>query len=163
MAHLTTAQKITLKADIIAKQAVGQPLFGITDDQAIAAWYSATASPAFIVWKNSVTTREIGEAMNSSEVGGLTTANTSRLQVMQMYSGGVFNPSKADTRAGFDGVFSGAGGVLTRAALLALYKRSAKQLEKLFATGTGTDAVPATLVVEGSITAQEVSDAIAGL
>ena len=54
MAHLTAAQKLTLKADIIAKQAAGQPLFGITDDQAIAAWYSATATPAFVVWKSTV-------------------------------------------------------------------------------------------------------------
>lgn len=160
---LSPAQKVVFKADIIAKQANGQPLFGVTNEQIIADHYNALASPAFVVWKSSVTTREVGDAMNSTEVGGLTTAASNRLMVMEAYSGGTFSPGRADTRAGFDGVFSGAGGVLTRAALLALYKRSARVLEKLFATGAGSDAVPAALVVEGTTTPQEISDAIGGL
>lgn len=161
--HLTPAQKTTLRADIIAKQAAGQPLFGVTNDVAIAAHYNGLAAPAFVLWKSAVSTREVGEAMNSGEVAGLTTANSTRLQVMQAYSAGTFNPGRTDMRAGFDSVFSGAGGTLTRPALLTLYKRSARVVEKLFATGTGSDAAPAIIVVEGEVTPQEISDVIAGV
>ena len=57
----------------------------------------------------------------------------------------------ADFRAGMDNIFSGAGGVITRAQLLALYKRTALRGEKLYATGTGSDAVPGLLTYEGPI------------
>ena len=148
--ELTTAQRATLKANILATpEAAGYYSQG--DLGKLAEFYNAQAAPAFTVWKTRVELTAVGEAFNSSEVGGLTTANTNRLMVMESYSGGVFNPSRADTRAGFDGVFSGAGGASTRAALLVLWKRTASRLEKLFATGTGSDAVPALLVVEGVI------------
>ena len=159
---LTTAQKVTLKADIVAKQAVAQPLFGVTNEQVIADYYNA-APGTFIVWKSSVELAHVGAAFNSVELAGLSTANTNRLQVMAAYSGGVFSPALADMRAGFDSIYSGAGGALTRAALLALWKRAARRVEALFATGTGTDAAPATLVYEDQLTAQVVSDVIAGL
>jgi hypothetical protein len=54
------------------------------------------------------------------------------------------NPSLADRRQFFDDIFSGAGGVNTRANLLALWKELATRAQKLFSTGTGTDAAPAT-------------------
>ena len=159
---LTTAQKVTLKTDITAKQALAQPLFGVTNEQVIADYYNATPG-AFIVWKSSAPIAQVGSAFNSVELAGLTTANSSRLQVMAAYSGGVFAPSQSDMRAGFDSIFSGAGGVLTRAALLALWKRAARRVEALFATGVGTDASPANLVFEEQLTAQVVSDVIGGL
>lgn len=62
-------------------------------------------------------------------------------------------------RAFFDDVFSGAGGTNTRAALLVLWKRLATRIEKLFATGTGSDAVPATLVFEGEVSVQDIIEA----
>ena len=156
---LTPAQLTTLKAEILADPVLAaQPMDG-NGHAVIADAMNALATPTFTVWKSKVTTQEVGEAFNSSEVGGLTTANTNRLVVMEAYSGGTFNPSRADTRAGFDSVFSGAGGVLTRAALLALYKRTARRIEKLFATGTGSDAVPATLVFEGAVNNSDIDAA----
>lgn len=161
MAHLTTAQKITLKADIIAKQAVGQPLFGITDEQAIAAHYSALAVPAFVCYKSNVTIGETGKKFNGAEWATMTSANHSRLQTIAQWLPAGYNPTLQDIRDMFDDVWSGK--PLTLAALLALWKRNARVLEKLFATGTGTDLSPATFVVEGSIGAQEISDVIGGL
>lgn len=153
---MTPAQLAVLKAAILADPALAiQPLTN-TGSVAVAAALNQNAVPDYTVWKTSVTLREIGEAMSSVEVGGLSTANSNRLNVMQAYSGGVFNPSRADTRAGFDGVFSGVGGTLTRAALLILYKRLANRFEKLFATGAGTDATPATLGLEGNVTSDDV-------
>ena len=116
---------------------------------------------SFTLWKKSVTINEIGTAMRSSDVAALTTANTSRLQVLAMYSGGFFNPSLTDTRAGFDDIFSVAGAAPTRANLLALYKRFAKRIEKLFAVGTGSDASPASSAFADGfvLTFQEVDEA----
>lgn len=156
---LNTAQLSTLKAFILADPTLNA--FPMNSDGAyeIAKRLNLAASPAFIVWKTSVPIKEVGENMNSSEVSGLTTANTNRLSVLGQYSGNVFNPARADTRAAFDSIFSGTGGQLTRAALAILWKRSATVGEKLFATGTGSDASPATLVVEGAIAYQEVEAA----
>lgn len=156
MSQLSPTQLLTLKTAINANPTWAA--FPTNDDGYLdlAAVLNGVAAPAFVVWRTNVTTREIGEAMNSSEVAGLTTANTNRLQVMEAYSGGTFNASRADTRAGFDGVFSGAGGVNTRAALLATYKRNASYAEKIFATGTGSDASPATMGYEEKLTAMDI-------
>ena len=94
-------------------------------------------------------------------VAGLSTLNATRLQTIAQYSPAGINPSTADRRAFFDDVYSGAGGVLTRAKLLILWKRFALRGEKLFATGTGTDLLPATLVFEGRVTNTDVLAALA--
>jgi hypothetical protein len=67
-----------------------------------------------------------------------------------------YNAALADIRAMFNDIWSGAGGTSTRASLLVLWKRPAKLGEKIYATGTGSDASPATLVVEGNISYQDV-------
>lgn len=158
-AALTAAQLVTLKAAILAStDPVVIAARAIRDDNSIRERFNVDST--FVVWKTSVTAAAVGKAMVSTEVGGLTTANTNRLMVMEAYSGGTFDPQRADTRAGFDAVFSGAGGVGTRAALLALYKRFATVCERVFATGTGSDAVPGLLVVEGQISTDEVSAAM---
>ena len=169
MSHLSNAQLLVIKSAI--NNATDSVLIGYrtaNDKPSMAMWFNAPTSPAIIVWKNSVTVSEVGRAMNSSEVAGLTTANTNRLQVMAAYSGGAFNPSITDVRAGFDSVFSGAGGTNTRAALLALYKRTATRFEDLFKTGTGTDASPATLstldargaIIQGTISSDHIGEAL---
>lgn len=156
---LTDAQLQALKADISADPVLNALPKNSDGAYEIAQRYNTLASPAFTVWKTAVTSQAVGQAMSSSEVAGLTTANTSRLQVMEQFSGGLFNPSLADTRAGFDSIFSGAGGAVTRTALLALWKRKATRAEKLFASGTGSDAAPATLSFEGALSYQEVEQA----
>ena len=72
------------------------------------------------------------------------------------------NPSLAERRAFFDEVFSVAAGATTRAQLLALWKRPATRTEKIFATGTGSDASPATLTFEGSISGTDVQRTLRG-
>ncbi len=152
MSHLTNAQLLTLKAAILNE---ADPTFAgyrtANDKPSMAAWFNADSSPAFIVWKTSVPLAQVGQAQNSTELAGLTTANTSRLQVLAMFSGGSFNPSIADVRAGFDSIYSGAGGFNTR---------TARRLEKLFATGTGIDASPAQLVFEGTIDGGHIGEAL---
>jgi hypothetical protein len=157
MAHLTTAQLTSLKANIVANTATipaGQPWTGafagvqVKDvpnngdgNLAVAGWYNLAASPAFVLWRKFVSLGDVGKAFDGSEAAALTTANNSRLQVRAAFMAGGENPSVAGTRAFYADVFS-VGGV-TAAALLALWKRPATNVEKLFATGTGSDAAPA--------------------
>lgn len=159
--QLSSAQIAVLRAAILAET---DPVFvalrtaGATG--AMADWYNQDSVPAFVVWKTSVPIAQVGIAFNSAELAGLTTANTSRLQVMAGYSAGFFNPSQADVRAGFDTVFAGAGGLNTRTALAVLWKRTALRGERLYATGTGTTVTPGLLVYEGLITNSEIVAAI---
>jgi len=62
-------------------------------------------------------------------------------------------------RSGITDIFSGVGGATTRAQLLAVVKRNATRAEKLFATGTGSDASPATMAVEGRLAYQDIGQA----
>lgn len=157
---LTIAQKLVLKAAIAAET---DPAFvtarNVSDDSAMAAFYNAQATPAYIVWKSLISVGATGQAFVGTEWAGMTSANHTRLQTVAQYLAAGYDPSKADIRAMFNDIWSGAGGTATRAALLALWKRTATRGEKLFATGTGTDATPATLTFEGTISPQDVSDA----
>jgi hypothetical protein len=130
---------------------------------AVVAHYNATASPTFTVWKSSVPLSQIGVSFVASELAGLSQVNLTRLQTIATYQAIGTNPSIASNRAFYDDVFSGAGGVNTRAALLALWKRLANRVERVFATGTGSDASPGILVVEGTLTQQNASDVMGGL
>lgn len=156
---LTTAQLTTLKAAILADPVLAAMPMNSDGEFDIAVALNKQASPVFTVWATNVPISQVGTAMNSTEVAGLTTANTNRLMVMQAYSGGTFNASVPDVQAGFNSVFSGAGGVLTRAALLIVWKRLALRIEKILATGTGTDLAPATMGFEGNISPAEVRSA----
>lgn len=156
---MTTAQLATLKAAILADPVLAAKPLNSDGAFDIAAAMNAPASPAFTVWKTNVSINEVGKAFNGTELAGLTTGNQSRLQTLAQYLAGGVNPSNVGNRQFFDDVFSGAGGTNTRANLLVLWKRLATRAEKLFATGTGSDAVPATLTFEGQLSYQDVETA----
>lgn len=153
---LTPQQLTTLKNSIAADPVLNAKPNNSDGAFDIAAAYNLPASPSFTVWKTKVVVAEIGDKFNGAELAGLTTANQSRLQTIAVYSAQGLNPSLPDRRAAFDDIFSGAGGALTRANLLALWKRLATRGERLYATGTGSDASPGTLVFEGQITIDDV-------
>lgn len=153
-AALTPAQRVTLKAYVLAEGDLAA-IYNNGDLTGLAAALNAPASPAYTVWKSSVTIRETGQAFNGSEWAGMTTANHTRLQTVAQYLAQGYNPSAADVRAMFNDIWSGAGGATTRANLLVLWKRVSTRLESVFASGAGTDGSPSTLVVDGSIQWQE--------
>lgn len=158
---LTPAQLATLKAAIAAETdptLVALRQAGATG--AMADWYSDVTSPAFIVWKTNVPINSVGDNFVGTELSGLTTANQTRLQTIALFSTSGVNPSLSDRRAFFDDVFSGASGTLTRPKLLALWKRTARRVEKVFATGAGTDASPATLTFEGGVRDSDIVQAL---
>jgi hypothetical protein len=155
--NMTPAQLATFKADIAAN--FGAQPNNSDANTAIAVAYKAVASPTFTVWKTKVVLGDVGKTFNATELAGLTSLNTQRLQNLAAWLQDGVNPSLAPVRQFFDDIFSGAGGTNTRTALLALWKRPATRFEKLFATGVGNDANPATLVLEGSVTFQDVENA----
>ncbi len=146
---LTTAQLQTLKTDLAANNntvlingvatAIKDVPHGSQNAQTIADWYNLATASTWI-WKNNSPLSETGMAIKMSDVGNLTTANSTRLQVSFQIRPGGFNPSLADDRSLFGGLFSVAGASGTRAALLTIWQRLATNAEKLFSTGTGSQA-----------------------
>jgi hypothetical protein len=170
---LTQAQKAALKAHALANQATVEAGGGTAsiaslfaagflnsgDAQLISDWYNGFGpAGTHTVWKSNVSITEIGDAINAAELAGLTSLNNTRLQTLVALSSGGVNPSLANRRVFFDDIFSGAGGTNTRAMLLTLWKRLCREVEKVFATGTGSDASPATLAFEGTVSGNDISD-----
>jgi hypothetical protein len=135
------ANTVTINGVATAISAVGH---GADNAQQVANWYNLTRAPAWTVWKKAVTVKQVGDAINSTELAGLTSLNTQRLQTLAQYTDGTFDFSLADRRNAFNDIFSGAGGATTRASLLVLWKRLATNAQKLFSSGTGSDPAPAT-------------------
>ena len=156
---LTTAQALLIKEAINADPTLSSAPNNSDGAFTIAIALNTIASPAFVVWKTKVSIREVGDNFVGTELAGLTTGNQTRLQTVAVYSGEGVNPSLIDRRQFFDDIFSGAGGVATRAKLLALWKRNATRAEKALATGVGSDASPATMGYEGDISYQDVQQA----
>ena len=141
--QLTTAQLQILKTWIIANN---NSIF----DQSAVILLNANASPDFWCWKTNLSTSETGMAIDLSEVGSLTTAKSSRLDVSFNIRPGGFSPAVQSDRALFGDVFSAVGGQITRAELLLRWQRLATVAEKLLATGTGTKATG--LNTDGTVT-----------
>jgi hypothetical protein len=170
---LTPAQKLTLKTHVEANTTVlafgagnqqintvfNAASLNAGDAQLIAEYYNLLGpANTHTVWKTLVTITQVGDKINGTELAGLSSLNSTRLQTVVILSAGGVNPSLLDRRQFFDDIFSGAGGATTRANLLALWKRLCRNVEKVFATGTGSDASPATLVFEGSVSGNDISD-----
>lgn len=158
---LTPAQQQTLKAFIVANATMAA--FPKTGDgaYAVAGLLNAQASPAFTVYRSSIAPEEWGIVIQAGDLDSITTGNSTRLGTFRSVVGSLI-PSRLDHRTFMNGIFSGAAGTATSAAMLAAWKRTATVLEKVFATGTGTDGSPATLGkgdagrIEGPISYSEV-------
>ena len=118
------------------------------------------AEPAFIVWNTTVEVEKImRNGMDWARVDNLSVGKARIWDWMTRL--GTINSAKANIRAGIDATWVGtAADLAVRAQVYTHCKRNATRVEKLFATGTGTDASPATMVFEGSI---NLDDAIAAL
>jgi hypothetical protein len=154
---LTTEQQTTLRNAILADPVLAALTPSADNAFAIAEAYKVISTPAFIVWRSNVTADEIGNAWIGTDIDAMSALNMQRLQLLLASSlQGVFDMRRVDRRAGFENPFGTNQNNASRQAMRAVWKRSANRLEKLFATGTGSDAVPATMVVEGSIPYQEI-------
>ena len=178
---LTPAQLPALRDAILVET---DPAFvaarQINDETAMARFLNAAAAPAFYVWKSSVPTGELFDAivwanLTPSPVPDGTAAWTNRSLACQgkqfnlqtiLTGRESINPSKSRIRNGLQDALtdvpSGNNGNARQAGwteVLALLYRPATAGEKIFATGAGTDVSPALLAVEGKIGRQDIVQA----
>jgi len=149
---LTSAQKIILKAHILATADL-LVLYTDGDLSGLVDLLNSLAAPNFIIWRNSVPQQEIMiDNFDWTRVDNLVVGKARIWEWMFDAGQGSINPSNPGIRAGIDTVWVGtAADLAVRAAVYVHCKRSATRIEKLFSTGTGTDASPATTLVDGLI------------
>ena len=145
---LTEAQRTTLLADILANQDTADK-YAIGDLSSLANLYNADAAPAFVVWRTSIPPADYREAIVWTEVDALTVGKARIWEWITQSMTGNLNAASANVRQGLLDCW--ASNTTTRTQLTAAAKRNASRIEKLFATGTGSTASPATMAVEGPI------------
>jgi hypothetical protein len=158
---LTTAQKTTLKADILA-QPDALAIWEIGDTAALAALYNVSASPAWTVWKTSVKLEEImTNGFDWVRVDNLSIGKARIWEWLFKNTTATINPSKLNVRAGIDETWKGTQADLdVRAAVYVHCKRLATRAERLFTTGTGSNADPGLLVFEGQVTPSDIASLV---
>jgi len=158
---LNPAQLATLKAAILADPVLGPLTSGPQSDYGrITDAMNADASPAFVVWRTSVTRAEYQDDDNFdwTVVDNLSTGSKYRIWEWMFGTTGSINPSKPKIRAGIAACWVGnAALVAVEAAIIARSKRNATRTEKLFATGTGSNAAPALATFEGQVQFLEIA------
>ena len=155
---LTPTQQATLKAYINSEPDLN--VFPTNSDGAydIAWLLNREVVPAFVVYRKSVNTSEVGAAVSYVAVEAMTDINRTKITVFYSMNPQSFEP-RADIRSYFSSTFNGAlggQGANTRAALEALWLRNATRVEKVFAVGTGTTVSPADMTFYGTISPSEV-------
>ena len=145
---LTEAQRTTLKADILANQDTADK-YAIGDLSSLANLYNADAAPSFVVWRTSIPPADYRDAIVWTEVDALTAGKARIWEWITQSMTGNLNAASANVRQGLLDCW--ASNTTTRTQLTAAAKRNASRIEKLFSTGTGSTASPATMVVEGPI------------
>lgn len=127
----------------------------------IASRLNTLASPQWIVWRTSVGQDEIMQnGFDWTRVDNLSVGKARIWEWLFNNQARAFNPSKINVRAGIEATWVGtAADLAVRAAVYTHCKRPATVAEKLFSTGTGSDASPATMGFEGSVTYMDVASA----
>jgi hypothetical protein len=150
---LTPSQQAVIKAHYLANMTT------LNDEQARDA-FNALVSPDFIVWKTSVTSSEV--MLNGFDWTRVDNLSIGKSRIWEwMFQFGTIDASKPNIRAGIDATWVGtAADLAVRAAVYVHCKRSATLAEKLLATGTGSDASPATMEFEGQLTTDDVVAAL---
>jgi hypothetical protein len=160
---LTPAQLTTLKAAILAEtDALFVEMRAANNEGGMAEFYNAATNPAFICWRDSVSQDEIMQnGFDWTRVDNLSVGKARVWEWLFNNQTRTFNPSKANVRAGIEAVWVGtAADLAVRAAVYTHCKRTATKGERVFASGTGSDASPGTFGFQGNITAQNISDAL---
>lgn len=158
---MTPAQLTALKTAINANPTWAAYPLTSGYSNVIADAMNVAANPAFIVWRTSVPQDEI--MLNGFDWARVDNLSIGKARIWEWLfdnNAKSFNPSKSNVRAGIDQTWGGtAADLAVRAAVYTHCKRAATIAEKLFAVGTGTDAVPANMGFEGKLTADDVAQA----
>lgn len=171
--QLTPAQLTTLRNAINADPVLSA--LEDTPDNAliVADEFNLLASPAFWAWRTKVSKDEYtkgtgpsGTLFDWASAGGfIARSQGERDAWKELFNGtNTTDPSRTNVRAAFDDIFSGtgAGAQNNRTHLAAVSRRRVTRAERLYATGTGSTAVPGLAAVEGLLTYQEVRAARGG-
>lgn len=152
---MNTAQQVVLKAYIEADETLNALPRNGDGYYEMVRLLNLEATPAFVVWKTSVPVDDImRNGMDWTRVDNLT-AGKARIWDWMTRLGSI-NPAKTNVRAGIDATWVGtAADLAVRASVYTHCKRNATVFEQLFATGTGTDASPATMALESPLGYQE--------
>jgi hypothetical protein len=134
--------------------------YAIRNDVALTEWCNAPGT--FIVWRTRVTQDEIQlNGFDWVQVDNLSVGKARIWEWLFNNTNRSIDASRANVRAGIDECWKGTAAMLAvRAAVYAHLKRPATHAEQIFATGTGTDADPGLLVLDGSVGINEVSRAL---
>lgn len=173
---LTPAQLPTFKTDILANTNtipagmanagafVGQQIKDIPNNGdgnlCVATWYNLLASPDFYNWYFTRSRMDNRRAILTTAGAGnqLDALTGSKRDSLLWCLDDTLQPTLSSVRTTVDDL-CGSQNVL-KAAILDSFKRKATNAEKLFATGTGSFAVPATGAFEMSVTASDVNSAL---
>lgn len=177
---LTQAQLTVLAADIAADPVLSAKPKNSDGAFDIAAAYKLPASPAFYVWQTKCPVQDIEDAVlwanftpQDSPDGTQLWGNRAlqcqgkQFNLQLMISGKTtIDCSKPGKRAGLQDALtaipSGSSGANKGGgwnAVQQVMSRQANRAEKLFATGTGTQAEPATMAFEGSFSLDDIQTA----
>jgi len=154
---MTPAQLTALKADIQGNGTLAA-LMAAGEIGQVVAYYNAPADPAFYVWRSSVPPDEYRQAIVWTEVDTMTAGKARIWEWVTARMTMPVNASDANVRQGINDAF---GNSTSKTQLLAISYRACNNVEKLFATGTGTTGSPATVGYEGTISQADVEYAMA--
>lgn len=152
---LNDNQLPTLRAAIDADPVLVQAISAGSINVVVNA-FNALASPTFRVWRSDVRQREIASVFVWTEIDALTNGKARIWEWMRLSE--TLDCGITNIRQGLNDAFSAANS--TKTAILAVIKRDATRAEKLYATGTGSEGSPGTLVFIGQITDSDVEKAM---
>ena len=148
---MTPTQLSMLKAAALA-DASATALISAGNDTGLAEWFNAPTT--YVVWRSALTPDQARAAIiqGAAQLDALTVGKRDSLFWL---TSGNLNVSDASVRAAIDDLC----GTQTalKSALLAAEKRTCSTAEKILATGTGTNAIPALLGWEGVLSGNDMS------
>lgn len=159
---LTPEQMVIFKAALLAELDPELVIYRKNGQTGlISDWYNRDNTEGYIIWKYAVTQDEIMQnGMDWTRVDNLSIGKARIWEWMFSSQLKSINPSKANVRAGINAVWVGtAADLAVRAAVYVHCKKAASRIDKLFATGAGTDISPS-LGLNIVLTEQDVDIAI---
>ena len=166
---MTPQQLTTLKAAILAvtdQEFVA--LRNANNEQGMADWFNVAADPAYYVKRKTLARHDILTGTSDDgttfawAAGAYITRNQGERDAFrEMFNDtGNVDPWLPTILSAFADIFSGTGGAGNRAHIAAMSRRAAKRVEKVFASGAGTKAAPSVSNFEGTVSAQDIADAL---
>jgi len=165
---MTPEQLQTLKTSLLADQALAQYIVDYRDDL-IRDYYNAPSSPAFTVWRTSVSQDEIMQnGFDWVRVDNLSVGKARIWEWLFDNQQSAISPTNPNVRAGINECWKGtAADLAVRAAVYSHCHRPVTRAERLFATGAGTAPSqdgegPGIAAWTGTLTINDISAAMNG-